>query len=305
MSAPSTGQNNLEAFSNTLVEAVERGAKSIVMVNARRRQPGSGIAYAADLILTADHILERDEDIQVVLPDNHMVSASIAGRDPGRDIALLRLPGAEADPAQTIQDTPRVGQIALALGRPDRGGIQASMGVVGAVGGPVRIGRGSLLEQYIRTDAIPYPGFSGGALVDVNGQVLGLNTSGLSAGSLITIPAQVAWQAAASLAAHGHIRQGYLGIRGQTVNLSDAQAQALGREQKTGLLLVGLAPGAPADRASWMVGDIIAGIDGQPVSDHEDLQSHLGSELIGQALQVEILRGGAQVTAPVTVGELV
>ncbi len=304
MSAASTGQNDLEAFSNLLVAAVERGARSIVMVNARRRQPGSGIAYAPDLILTADHILEREEDIQVVLPDDRMVSAAIAGRDPGRDIALLRLQDAEAEAAQVVQTAPQVGQIALALGRPDRGGIQASMGVISAVGGPVRIGRGSLLEQFLRSDAIPYPGFSGGALVDASGQVLGLNTSGLSAGSLITIPARVAWQAAASLAAHGHIRLGYLGIRSQTVSLSEAQAQALGHEQKTGLLLVGLAPGAPADRAGWMVGDIIVGIAGQPVNDHEDLQSHLGSESIEQPLQVEILRGGAKVIAQVTVGEL-
>ncbi len=304
MSTTSTGQNDLDIFSNALVAAVERGAKSVVLVNARRRQPASGIVYASDLILTADHILERDEDIQVVLPDDQVAAATIAGRDPARDIALLRLTGANIEVAQPAPDMPRVGQIALALGRPDRSGIQASMGVISAVGGPVRIGRGSVLEQFIRTDTIPYPGFSGGALINAGGQVLGLNTSGLSAGSLITIPVKVAWQAAASLAAHGHIRQGYLGIRSQTVSLSEAQAQALGSDQKTGLLLVGVAPGAPADRAGWMVGDIITGIEGRPVQEHDDLQSHLDSESIGQTLQVQILRGGSQISAPVRVGEL-
>ncbi len=304
MSAASAVPNGLEAFSNSLVEAVEHGGKSVVMVNARRRQPGSGIAYTSNLILTADHILEREEDIQVILPDGRAIAATITGRDPTRDIALLRLISGEAEAAQPIQSAPLVGQIALALGRPDRGGIQASLGVVSAIGGPVRIGRGSVLEQYIRTDTVPYPGFSGGALVDSKGQVLGLNTSGLSAGSLITIPARVAWQAAASLEEHGHIRLGYLGIRSQTVNLSDGQAQVLDRDQKTGLLLVGIAPGAPADRAGWMVGDIITGINGQLVRDHEDLQTHLGNESIGRTLQVEILRGGSKASAPVTVGEL-
>jgi len=304
MSATSTGQNDLQVFSDALVAAVESGAKSVVLVNARRRQSGSGIAYAGDLILTADHILEREEDIQVILPDDRVVTATIAGRDPGRDMALLRLAEAQAEPAQVMQEPARVGQIVLALGRPDRAGIQASMGVISAVGGPVRIGRGSVLEQYLRTDTIPYPGFSGGPLIDGRGQVLGLNTSGLSAGSLITIPAKVAWQAAASLAAHGHIRQGYLGIRSQTVSLSESQAKALGREQNTGLLLVGLAPGGPADRAGWMVGDIIAGIGSEPVRDHDDLQGFLGSDSIGQTLQVQILRGGSQIAVPVTVGEL-
>ena len=134
------------------------------MVAARRRMPASGIAYDGEFILTADHVVERDEDIHVTLPDGTRLEASVAGRDAGSDLALLRLEKAVASPAEPALERPRIGQLALALGRPSTDGIQASLGVVSAVGGQWRTGRGGMLEGYLRTDTIPYPGFSGGPL---------------------------------------------------------------------------------------------------------------------------------------------
>ena len=216
------------------------------MVNGRRRLPASGIAFASDLILTANHVLEREEDIPVILPDGSEFSSRLAGRDPGSDLAVLRLEKSVAALAIPASEEAHVGQIVLALGRPSPNGIQASLGVVSAIGGPVRTGRGGLLERYIRTDAIPYPGFSGGPLVDSSGKVLGMNTSGLSRGASLVVPAGLAWQLAESLAKHGSVRRGYLGVRSQPVEVSAAQQEALGRQQEGGLLLVSVEKRSPA-----------------------------------------------------------
>ena len=296
-------KNPLTALSDSLAQAVAKAGASTVLVNARRRMPASGIAYAADLILTADHVVERDEEIGVLLPDNSQVAATVAGRDPGSDLALLRLEKAAAVPASLAPGEARVGQLALALGRPSGEGIEASLGVISAQGGPLRSGRGGLLEKYLRTDTIPFPGFSGGPLVDAGGLVLGLNTSGLAHGAALTIPAGLAWSVAETLAKHGHVRRGFLGVRSQPVALPPAQRQALGREQESGLLLVSVEPGSPAEQGGLMVGDILVAVADQPVADPDALLVSLSGAVVGQPTPVEVLRGGQPQTLTVTVGE--
>jgi S1-C subfamily serine protease len=293
--------NTLLDLSNAMSAAAEKAGRSTVLVNARRRLPASGIAFAADLILTADHVVQRDEDITVVLADGSEIAAKVAGRDPGSDLAVLRLDKAVATPAEKTAEA-KVGQIVLALGRPSLEGIEASLGTVSAISGPVRTPRG-LLERTYRTDTTPYPGFSGGPLIDAEGRVLGLNTSGFGRGSSITIPAEIAWKVAEELAAHGSIRRGYLGIRSQPVELASAAQKALKRKQETGLLIVGLEAGTPAETAGLLVGDILVGLNGHPVSDPDELFGVLQGALAGKPTPVEILRGGEPKTVTVTVGE--
>jgi S1-C subfamily serine protease len=304
MVAPSSSNENiLTALSNAMVAAVETAGAATVLVNARRRMPASGIAYAPDLILTAEHVVEREDDILVVLPDGSELSAALAGRDPGSDLALLRLERAAAAVAEPAPQEAHVGQIVLALGRPGTDGIQASLGVISAIGGPVRSGRGGLLERYLRTDAIPYPGFSGGPLVDSAGRVVGLNTSGLARGASLAIPVAQAWQVAATLAQHGHVRRGFLGVRSQPVAIPSASQKALGRQQASGLLLVGVEEASPAEMGGLFIGDVIVALSGQPVTDPDELVARLAGNVVGQALPVEILRGGQPLTCMVTVGE--
>jgi S1-C subfamily serine protease len=295
--------NPLAALLQAMAEAVKRAGAATVTVDGRRRFPASGIVYAADLVLTAEHVVERDEEITVRLPDGTAMPARIAGRDAGRDLALLRLETAALTPAEVASEAAQVGQLVLALGRPSSAGIQASLGVVSAISGPARTGRGGLLESYLRTDAIPYPGFSGGPLVDAAGQVLGLNTSGLSRGAALTIPAKLAWEAAAALAERGHIRQGYLGVRRQPVEINAAQQAALGRPQANGLLLVWIEADGPAARGGLLVGDILAGLGGEAVSDHDSLLAGLAGSQPGSSVEVQILRGGQPLTLPVVIGE--
>ncbi len=295
--------NILSKLSDAMANAVEVAGAGTVMVNGRRRLPASGIAFASDLILTANHVLEREEDIPVILPDGSEFSSRLAGRDPGSDLAVLRLEKSVAALAIPASEEAHVGQIVLALGRPSPNGIQASLGVVSAIGGPVRTGRGGLLERYIRTDAIPYPGFSGGPLVDSSGKVLGMNTSGLSRGASLVVPAGLAWQLAESLAKHGSVRRGYLGVRSQPVEVSAAQQEALGRQQEGGLLLVSVEKRSPAEAGGLMVGDILIGFDGQAVTDPDELFVLLAGEVVDRPIQLEVLRGGQPTQITVTIGE--
>jgi S1-C subfamily serine protease len=297
------GNNILSKLSDAMANAVEVAGAGTVMVNGRRRLPASGIAFASDLILTANHVLEREEDIPVILPDGSEFSSLLAGRDPGSDLAVLRLEKSVAALAIPASEEAHVGQIVLALGRPSPNGIQASLGVVSAIGGPVRTGRGGLLERYIRTDAIPYPGFSGGPLVDSSGKVLGMNTSGLSRGASLVVPAGLAWQLAESLAKHGSVRRGYLGVRSQPVEVSAAQQEALGRQQEGGLLLVSVEKRSPAEAGGLMVGDILIGFDGQAVTDPDELFVLLAGEVVDRPIQLEVLRGGQPTQITVTIGE--
>jgi len=295
--------NPLNSLSDAMAEAVTSAAAATLMVNARRRYPASGIAYTADLVLTADHVIEREDDIQVGLPDGSQLAASLAGRDPGSDLALLRMERAAPVAAEIAPGEARVGQLVLALGRPTLDGIQASLGVISASGGPVRTGRGGLLEHYLRTDATPYPGFSGGPLIDTAGRVVGINTSGLARGAALTIPASLAWSVASTLATHGHVRRGFLGVRSQPVAIPLAQQRLLGREQASGLLLVNVEEHSPAEKGGLLIGDIIVALDGKAISDPDELLSALVGDVVGKAATIEVVRAGQVTKVAVTVGE--
>jgi S1-C subfamily serine protease len=294
--------NPLTDFSNGLTSAVEKGGAGTILVDARKRYPASGIAYAEDLILTADHVVTREDGIKVLLPDGKSLAATIAGRDPGSDLTVLRLAEKALTAAKTSDDV-KVGQLVLALGRPNSEGMQASWGIVTSISGPTRTFKGGMLDEYIRTETTPYPGFSGGPLVNTEGEVLGLNTSGLTRGSSLTIPVKVAWRVAEALATHGSVKRGYLGVRTQPVEIPEAARQALKREQEHGLLVLWLEEGGPAEKGGLLVGDILVAISGQPVGDPDDLFSALNSETVGKAIAVEVLRGGRPETVNVTVGE--
>ena len=294
--------NPLTDFSNGLASAVEKGGASTLLVDARKRYPASGIAYAEDLVLTADHVVTREDDIHVLLPDGRKLNATVAGRDPGSDLALLRLAEKALTPAKTSDDV-KVGQLVLALGRPNSAGMQASWGIVIAISGPARTFRGGLLDEYIQTETTPYPGFSGGPLVNTEGEVLGLNTSGLTRGSSLTIPVKGAWRIADALAKHGSVKRGYLGVRTQPVDVPESARKALKREQAHGLLVLWLEEGGPAEKGGLFVGDILVAISGQPIGDPDDLFSALNSDTVGKSIAVEVLRGGRPETVSVTVGE--
>jgi S1-C subfamily serine protease len=290
----------LDTLSNQMADAVARAGAALVMVNGRPRQPATGIVYAADLVLTADHVLERDEDLSVETPDGRTLAAQVVGRDSTTDLALLRVSGLNIEPLAAAESPARVGQFVLAVGRPNSGGPMASLGIISAVGGPLRTRQGGLIEQFIQTDATPYPGFSGGPLIDSKGAAVGLLTTGFG-GVALGIPIAIAQRVAATLAQHGAIKRGFLGISSQPVQLPEGQRAGLSQDR--GLLVVRVESGSPAARGGLLVGDVLVSFDSQPLHDTDDLQTLLSGERVGASLPVGLIRGGQQVTAQVTVGE--
>lgn len=292
----------LMQLSGDLALAVERSAAATVTVYARRRQAASGIVWGTDgTILTADHVIERDEEIQIGLAGGQKVQATVIGRDPGTDLAVLRAQGAALTAAER-GPLPGVGNLVLAVARPDSDGPMATLGVVSAVGGPVRTGRGGQLERFIRSDAILYPGFSGGPLVDGAGRAVGINTSHLARGSGIAIPVETAARVVEAILSHGHVRRGYLGISSQPVPLPPAAAAKAGG-QASALLVLRVEPEGPAEKGGLIIGDILVSLAGTPVRDIDDLQQLLGSDGVGQALTATVLRGGEPHNLTITIGE--
>jgi len=293
--------NLLRTLSSQMADAVERVSSALVLVNGRPWRPGSGIVYAQDLVLTADHVLEREEDLTVVTHDERILPAQFAGRDLATDLAVLRVANLGVVPAVISTEPERVGQLVLAVGRSANDGPIASSGIVSVVGGPLRTARGVMVERYIRTDAMPYHGFSGGALIDTQGAVLGITTTGLVNSATLAIPTTIAWGIADALAKQGFIKRGYLGISSQLVQLP--QTQRAGRSQEHGLLIVQVDEKSPAQKGGLLLGDILVAIDGRSLKDTEDLRSSLTGDRVGKAIPIEVIRGGTLQTLQVTVGQ--
>ena len=291
-------------LSEGLAAAVERAGQSTVTVHARARIPASGIAWTADgVILTCDHVVERDEDITIGLPDGRTVAATIAGRDAGSDLAVLRADASGLTAAtRAAAGEVKVGHLALAVGRPSDEGVSASLGVVSTVRGPWRTFGGAVIDGYYRTDATFFPGFSGGPLVLADGRVAGINSSRLGRGAGLTIPAAAAAKVVEALLAGGRLKRGYLGIGSQPVKLPAALAAELGG-QESGLLIVTVEPGSPAEAGGVMLGDILVSIGEHTVTGTESLHLALGADSVGQPAAVIVMRGGAKRELTVTVGE--
>jgi S1-C subfamily serine protease len=305
MSESVTDSGVLARFSDDLATAVETAGQFVVAVKARRRVPGSGVLWSpAGTIITADHVLERDEDIRVVLADGRELPATLVGRDPSSDLAVLRV-AAEGLPTAAVADggAVRVGHFVLALGRSGQGPASASVGIVGAVGGPWRSRRGATVEGYLQTDLTLYPGFSGGPLVDARGRVIGINTSLLGRGQSMALPLATVRRVAEALLAQGRIRRGFLGISTQPVALPETLLGKLGLSQETGLLILAAEPSGPADKAGLLLGDILVGFAGAPLRDTDDLLAQLDGARIGTSQEARVVRGGELRDMPVTVGE--
>src|SRR5579859_716791 len=274
----------LRLLSNAMADAVERIGPALVLVNGRPRQPASGVSYAQDLVLTADHVLEREDDLTIQTHDQRTLSAQFVGRDLATDLAVLRVANLGLTAAAATEDPARVGQMVMAVGRTANDGPMASSGVISIIGGPLRTGRGVTLERYIRTDATPYPGFSGGPLIDMQGAVVGILTTGLANGIALAIPIDIAKNLADTLAKQGYIKRGYLGISSQLVSLPDAQRA--GRTQEHGLLIVKVDEQSPAQKGGLLIGDILVALDGHDINDSEDLQVLLTGDRVGRAIPV-------------------
>jgi S1-C subfamily serine protease len=295
--------SDLSTVSNQLADAVAAAGAWTVRVQARRGPPASGIALAADLVLTADHVVDpaREDSIRIGLPDGSEVGGSVVGRDPATDLAILRIASGSLTPARAAAGEPRTGALALVVARPGAEP-SASLGLITGLAGPARTRRGGMLERFIQVDAVLYPGFSGGPLVDADGAVLGMITSGLGfGGPAVAIPWALASQLAETIGKHGKVPRGYLGVGSQPVTLSP-QAKELTGGQERGLLVVQVAEGGPASAAGFLQGDILVRLDGTAVTNADDLQGLLGPNRVGSSVNASVVRGGELRDLSLTVG---
>ena len=292
----------LQGLSNDLATVVQTAGTGVVRVEARRRLPASGIIWSADgLIVTAHHVVERDEGISVGLPDGRSVPATLVGRDPSTDLAVLRAEATGLTPPSWAEpDTLRVGHLALALGRPGKT-VRATLGVIGALGESWVTPTGGRVEPYLQTDVVMYPGFSGGPLVDASGSVVGVNTSALLRGISLAIPTPTVRRVAEALLAHGAVQRGYLGVVAQPARLPEPLAQRLGQE--TGLLVVSVEAESPADGAGILMGDTLVSLNGQALRHLDDLLVILSAAQVGAAVPVTAIRGGQTQELTVTIGQ--
>jgi S1-C subfamily serine protease len=291
----------LTELSDELAKSVEAAAPSVVRIEGRRRLAGSGFIWSADgLIVTANHVVRKDSAIRVGLHDGQTLEADVAGRDPSTDLAVLKL---EADGLTTITPAAKdyqVGHLVLALGRPGRS-VQATMGILSALGDSWRTSMGGQIDRYVQTDVVMYPGFSGGPLVGAGGLVLGMNSSALMRGVSMTVPTTTLEQVVEALATHGRLKRGYLGVSTQAVRLPSDAKEELG--QKSGLLIVSVETDSPAEKGGLLLGDAIVGLSEASIRHHEDLLAQLGGDVVGKKTPVKIIRGGEIRTINVTIGE--
>jgi len=287
----------LTELSNQMADAVDKAARFVVQVRSRRWRPAAGLVFANRHVLVSDHALEQEEDLSIRTHEGRALAATLAGRDPSSDLAVLKVPDLTDEPAAPSKASPRVGQIAIAVGRSWSGAVIAGAGVISSVGGPWRTGRGPGVEQVIRTDITPYAGFTGGALLAPDGSLLGVGSGILLRGLSLAIPAAIAWPLADGLSRHGGVRRAYLGVAGQPVRLSEAQHPGV---PSRAVLVVNVSDDSPARRAGLIVGDVLLSLNGQPLEDPEALLSMLTADLVDRVVPLEILRAGSVQSVSVT-----
>ena len=290
----------LNQLSDQIADLVARVAPSVVQVQGNSR-PATGLAYAADVVITTARALGRDEHPHVRRADGTVIDAELAGWDPATRLVVLKASGAELSPLAPGEAGARVGEIAVALARSWSNAITATAGLVSVIGGPLPTGRRRAIEQVIRTSAPMHEGFSGGAFLGADGRLLGMTTAASIRGLGVVIPGAIVWKTAADLLQRGTLKRGYVGIAAQPVRVSDKQKTTTGTDQA--LLVVGVKTGTPAAEADLLVGDLIVSVDGQALSSPDELFDLLIGDRVGRKVVFKVLRGTVATDVDVAVAE--
>jgi S1-C subfamily serine protease len=289
----------LVELSGELAAAVEAAAPSVVRVEGRRRTASSGVAWSADgVVVASHHAVDAAEDVPVGLDDGRTVKGRVVGRDPGTDLAVLRVEATGlAVPRWDGSAATRVGHLVVGVSRPGRTA-RARLGIVSAAAGEWRTPSGGRLESYLETDIEPHPGFSGGLLLGADGSALGLTTAGLLRGTGMAVPVAALRRVVETLVAHGRVRRGYLGIGTQTIAMIPPVSG-----QTVALIVLSVQPGSPAAKAGLMVGDVLLRAGEAPLTHPGALVPSLDEERVGGELRLRILRAGEERDVVIVVGE--
>lgn len=293
-------ENIWGTLARELADASAEAGKSVVGIHGARHF-SSAIVIAKDAVVAANHAVRRDDEITVVTAPGQTLAARVAGRDPGTDLAVLRLQSPVDVLAARWGSTSnlRVGELVLALARTRRGNVVASSGIIsGLIHAPLRTWRGGEIDQFIRPDLTFYAGFSGGPLVNSQGEFLGMNTAGLHR-SGITVPSSTVARISAELLEKGRVERPYLGLAMQSVPVPESLRSRLNLNASEGLLLVHVEPESPAEKAGLLLGDLLLTLDGHPMADTDSVQEALRKSKPGDRIEAGLVRGGALVKAAI------
>jgi len=288
----------LNDFSNQLADAVAAAAPSVVQVQGRR-QPVSGVVYSAGVVVTTSRAIGSEDHISIVTADGQTLKAELIAWDPATHLVALRASDLNA-PAPAVGAPPRVGHMAIAIGRSWSNSVTASAGVVSVIGGPLPTGRGRAIEEIIRTTAPMHRGFAGGAFINTSGELIGIATAAEIRGLGVVIPAGIAWKTVESLLTHGRAKRRYLGVAGQSVQLPAAQQPAGG--PSSAVLVVQVMEKSPAAHAGLLVGDLLIALNDQAVESPDRLLESLSASAAGPA-RLRVLRGGNALDVSIEIGE--
>ena len=298
-------QGLLDAYSQAVIRASEHVSPAVVNIDAlhqgrsrRGMDPrlgsGSGFLFTPDgFILTNSHVVQQATGIEVTLADGRHFLADVVGNDPETDLAVVRI-HAPRLAAAALGDSGalRVGQLVVAIGNPYGFQCTVTAGVVSALGRSFRSDSGRLIDQIIQTDAALNPGNSGGPLVTSRGEVVGVNTAVIlrAQGLCFAIPSNTAQLVAGQLIAHGRVRRGYLGVGSQNVPLPQGVVRFNRLSVESGVLVISIEPGSPAEAAGLREGDVIVGYGGQPIADIDALHRALTDQQIGARSSMTVIR---------------
>ena len=287
-------RSTISVLSDQLADAVASAGASLVAVHARPRLPSTGVHWKDGVVVTTDGTIRQEEDITVTLPDGKRIPATLAGRDRGTDLAVLRIPAGSltvaelGDPASL-----RPGNLVLALARLDDGGARAAFGAVSATGGKWRSWKGGEIDRWLQSDLTIYPGFGGGPLVDPAGRIHGINSGALSRPLATTIPVETVNRVVTQLLERGYVPRGWVGAAMQPVQL----------DKRSGLLLVSVEPESPAAKAGLLLGDVLVRIDSKEIESFEQLLDTVAGDAVGKRVRLDVVRAGEQRAIDIVIGE--
>lgn len=289
----------LDAYSQAVTSAAARITPSVVNIEVSKRGGGSGFFFTPDgFLLTNSHVVSGASSIEVTLNDGSRHAASVVGNDPHTDLAVLRISVPTQVPARLgDSEAIRPGQLVVAVGNPYGFQCTVTAGVVSALGRTMRAQSGRLIENVIQTDAALNPGNSGGPLVDSRGDVIGVNTAVIlpAQGICFAIGINTAKFVAARLVRDGHIVRSYVGVAGQTVPLHRRIIRFYGLSAESGVLVVSVEKGSPAEAAGLRDGDVIVCYGDRVVSSVDDLHRILTEEQVGRASELVVIRATEKV----------
>jgi S1-C subfamily serine protease len=284
---------DLQGYSAAISGLIEKAGAHVAAIKSAAYRVTSGVIFRPDLIAVNNHLLKREGKIPVHLPAGDAAEATILGRDPALDLAILQVSGAQWPTPQTEEDPAlRAGALAVVVGRTLDVGLSASAGILGAVGGPRRSWRGGELERFVRLDVNLYPSQAGAAVVSATGRFVGMATAAILRHSALAVPMGTLNSIADELLTTGGIRQGFLGVGLQPVSIPEHLQNKSPLAGESGLMIVSIEPDSSAEKAGLQLGDILLAAGNTSLTQIESLMGALRFPLLGKSLLLTILRAG-------------